>query len=298
MKNTYTSNNRSKFIEPTIGNYFELLKPRVMSLAIFTALIGQLMANSQENIILVSISLLSIAIGAGAAGCINMWYERDIDLVMQRTKNRPIPAGKILADDALTFGVVLSVFSVLILTLSSNYLAGFLLISTILFYVFIYTVWLKKRTAYNIVIGGAAGALPPVIGWASVDGSLSALPLIMFLIIFLWTPPHFWALSLYNSDDYKRANLPMLPLVLGEKATRKQIVSYSFVLYLSTLIPFFLGIMGQLYAISAIILGSYFIYRAFRVFANDKDSEKKLFKYSIVYLFLLFVVMPIDKFFF
>ncbi len=284
----------------TIGAYFSLLKPRVMSLAIFTALCGQILAlrsSSTTHPILFLIALLSIAMGAGAAGCINMWYDRDIDRKMERTKNRPIPAGAVKSEEALGLGVILSIISIVLLGLASNFLASFLLASSILFYVFVYTVWLKRRTYYNIVIGGAAGALPPLIGWASITGGINFFPVILFLLIFIWTPPHFWALSLFSKNDYEKAGLPMLPNVLGKKITIKSIIKYSYFLYLISLLPFLLNYSGKLYLTVSISLNTIFLYKAYAIKSKDSVvSAKKLFKFSILYLFLIFIVLVVDNF--
>ena len=280
-------------------NYFILLKPRVMSLAIFTALVGQILASqvTYNKPLLTFISLFSIALGAGAAGSINMWYERDIDSLMQRTKNRPIPKGLIKPAEALSLGIVLSILSTMLLILSSNIYAGLLLLLSILFYIFVYTIWLKRKTYQNIVIGGAAGALPPLIGWVSVSESFNFFPIILFLIIFIWTPPHFWALSLYMNDDYKRAKIPMLPVTCGRKQTIRSIIKYSFALYLISLTPYFLSFSGLLYLFSAIVLGGIFIYFAFNLNEKNDKSAKNLFKYSILYLFLLYLILVIDSFY-
>ncbi|MDC0651643.1 heme o synthase [Alphaproteobacteria bacterium] len=292
----------NKKAEPEIGSaysYFILLKPRVMSLAIFTALVGQILAlqNNTNHPLLTLFSLFSIAIGAGGAGCINMWYDRDIDSIMDRTKSRPIPQGLIKPAEALSLGIILSILATLLLTLSANITAGILLASSILFYVFIYTMWLKRKTYHNIVIGGAAGALPPLIGWASVSNDISLYPIILFLIIFIWTPPHFWALSLYTNEDYKKANIPMLPVLLGKKQTIKSIIKYSFFLYLFSLLPYFFNYSGTFYFITAIITGSFFIYLAFKLKEDSVKSAKNLFRYSILYLFILYLVLVIDSFF-
>ena len=283
----------------SIGAYFTLLKPRVMSLAIFTALCGQVLALHVSPIhpILFLISLLSIAIGAGAAGCINMWYDRDIDKKMERTKDRPIPAGQVKPEEALGLGIILSIISVVLLGLASNLLASFLLASSILFYVFIYTIWLKRRTYYNIVIGGAAGALPPLIGWVSVTGGFNSFPVILFLLIFIWTPPHFWALSLFSKNDYEKVGLPMLPNVLGKKITIKSIIKYSYLLYLISLLPFLLNYSGKLYLLAAILLNTIFLFRAYSIKSKENiNSAKKLFKFSILYLFLIFIALIADNF--
>ena len=282
----------------TIGAYFSLLKPRVMSLAIFTALCGQILALQSKHIhpALFLFSLLSIAIGAGSAGCINMWYDRDIDRKMERTKGRPIPAGEIKPEEALGLGIILGIISVVLLGLASNLLASFLLASSILFYVFVYTIWLKRRTYYNIVIGGAAGALPPLIGWASVSGEINYFPIILFLLIFIWTPPHFWALSLFSKNDYEKVGLPMLPNVLGKNITIKSIIKYSYLLYLIALLPFFLNYSGNFYLIVTVVLNTLFLYLAYCIKPENNNSSKKLFKFSILYLFLIFIALMVDNF--
>ena len=279
--------------------YFMLLKPRVMSLAIFTALVGQILASQQNfnNPMLTLISLFSIALGAGAAGCINMWYERDIDALMQRTKNRPIPKGMVKSSEALSLGIVLSIISTMLLILSSNIYAGFLLVCSILFYIIVYTIWLKRKTYQNIVIGGAAGALPPLIGWVSVSDNFNFFPIILFLIIFIWTPPHFWALSLYVNKDYKKANIPMLPVIHGKKQTIRSIIKYSFGLYLISLLPYFFKFSGLVYFFSAVILGALFIYFSLKLNEKSDKEARNLFKYSIVYLFLLYLILVVDSFF-
>ena len=282
-------------MDSSVSDYLELLKPRVMSLAIFTAFVGQMMAGKQCHPLLIIISLSAIALGAGAAGCINMWYDRDIDARMHRTKNRPIPSGRVDPDEALGLGITLSILSIVLLSLASNILAGILLASSIIFYIFVYTIWLKRKTHYNIVIGGAAGALPPLIGWASVNGSIGLLPVLMFLIIFFWTPPHFWALSLYRSKDYKEVELPMLPLTCGVEATKRQIVFYSLILYLFSLLPYLLGLLGSIYMLSSLVLGFFFVFFSYGLSKNTDRSSKNLFAYSIIYLFLLFVSILLDK---
>ena len=289
-------NNQIEF--GSIGAYFSLLKPRVMSLAIFTALCGQVLALKFNSIhpILFLVSLLSIAMGAGAAGCINMWYDKDIDAKMKRTKSRPIPSGIIKADEALGLGIILSILSVVLLGLASNLLASFLLASSILFYIFIYTIWLKRKTYYNIVIGGAAGALPPLIGWVSVTDNISSFPVILFLIIFIWTPPHFWALSLFSENDYEKAGLPMLPNVLGKTVTKRSILKYSYLLYLTSFLPYLLTFSGELYLFVVLVLNTNFLYLAYRVNINDDKTSKKLFKFSIIYLFLIFITLIADNF--
>ena len=282
----------------SVNDYFELLKPRVMSLAIFTAIIGLLLTPNNVHPFLSIFSIIAIGAGAGAAGAINMWYDRDIDLVMDRTKYRPIPSGRVKPEEALTLGIVLSIFSIILLFVASNYIAAFFLFLSIMFYIFVYTVWLKRSTSQNIVIGGAAGALPPIIGWFSVSLDFSMFPIILFMIIFLWTPPHFWALSLYRSDDYKRAGIPMLPVVKGKKVTRTNIVFYSISLIFISPSPWYLGFLGDIYGIIAILLTLIFLYFSWNVYKEKEGSEPILFKYSILYLFLLFMVMPIDKYFY
>jgi protoheme IX farnesyltransferase len=277
-------------------DYFALLKPRVMTLVVFTGLAGMVVAPGYLHPVLGAIAVLCIAVGAGAAGAINMWYERDIDARMTRTANRPIPAGRMDASEALGFGVVLSVFSVLIMALAVNYAAAALLALSIAFYVFVYTIWLKRRTPQNIVIGGAAGAFPPMIGWAAVTGDVSLASVVLFAIIFLWTPPHFWALSLFACRDYARAGVPMLPVVAGETETRRQILLYSWVLVPFTVLPAFLGVAGSVYAAGAVVLGVLFIAGAVRVRRETGEAAaRQLFGYSIVYLFLLFGLLILDR---
>ena len=274
------------------------MKPRVMSLVIFTCVVGMLIAPSQIDILSASISLIAVAIGAGAAGCLNMWYEADLDALMSRTCLRPIPTGKVSKFQALIFGLLTSVFSIMILYFFSNLLSALVLTITIFFYVVIYTMWLKKRTAQNIVIGGAAGAFPPIIGWTIATGSISAEPIILFLIIFFWTPSHFWALSLFKSDDYSNAKIPMLPIVAGIKTTKINIFVYSIILLIVSLVPYFFGYFGLLYFLSSFILGAYYVYLCFKLLIkeeNDNNISKKIFFYSILYLFLIFSIILIDS---
>ena len=274
------------------ADYLALLKPRVMSLVVFTGLVGMVLAPGHLHPVLALTALLCIAIGAGASGAINMWYDADIDAVMSRTQGRPIPQGRISKDEALGFGCVLSVGSVLVMGLGVNWVAAAILALTIGFYVFIYTMWLKRRTPQNIVIGGAAGAFPPMIGWAAVTGDLSLLPLLLFAIIFMWTPPHFWALALYRSDDYARAGVPMLPVVAGDRETRRQILIYSLLLVPITLSPWALGLAGPIYGGATAALGAIFLVLAVRIWriAGDR-AAKHMFGFSILYLFLLFAVL-------
>ena len=279
-----------------VSDFFELLKPRVMSLAIFTAIIGLLVTPNHVHPLLAVFSIIAIGAGAGAAGAINMWYDRDIDSIMDRTKSRPIPSGRVKSEEALTLGIVLSIFSIILLFVASNYIAAAFLFISIMFYTFIYTMWLKRYTPQNIVIGGAAGALPPVIGWYAVSQDFSLFPVILFMIIFLWTPPHFWALSLYRSDDYQKAGIPMLPVVKGKKITRLNIILYSLSLLIISPSLWYLGFLGNIYGIISSLLTIVFIYFSWNVYRKKVGSEPALFKYSILYLFLLFMVMPIDKY--
>jgi protoheme IX farnesyltransferase len=286
--------------EPSIagvGDYIALLKPRVMSLVVFTALVGLLIAPGHVHPVIAAVALLCIAVGAGAAGALNMWYDADIDARMTRTAGRPIPQGRVAPGEAAGFGATLGVFSVVTLGLLVNWVAAALLAFTILFYVVIYTMWLKRWTPQNIVIGGAAGALPPIIGWAAVTGSVAVEPTLLFLIIFFWTPPHFWALSLYRAEDYARAGIPMLPVVAGEKETRRQIVIYTLILAPLGVAPWLLGYAGPLYGITALVGGAAMIALALRVRGETKGytASKQLFAFSILYLFLLFAMMLVDR---
>ncbi|MGE0651447.1 MAG: heme o synthase [Alphaproteobacteria bacterium] len=277
------------------GDFVALLKPRVMSLVLFTGIAGMVAAPGTIHPVFAVTALICIAVGAGASGAINMWYDRDIDAGMTRTMNRPIPAGRVAPADALGFGVTLAVGSVAIMGLSVNWTAAALLAVTIGFYVFVYTLWLKRRTPQNIVIGGAAGAFPPMIGWAAVTGDLALLPVLLFAIIFFWTPPHFWALSLYKAGEYAKVGVPMLPVVAGEAETRRQIVIYSFVLVPLTLAPWALGLVSAIYGAPAALLGTFFLADALRV-AREKTeaAARTLFAFSILYLFLLFALVIAD----
>ena len=278
-----------------VEDYVALLKPRVMSLVVFTALAGMAAAPGALHPVLAAIALLAIAVGAGASGAFNMWYDADIDALMRRTRERPVPAGRVEPGEALGFGVVLALFAVAVLGLAANWLAAGLLAFTIFFYVVVYTMWLKRRTPQNIVIGGAAGALPPVIGWAAVAGNVSLEPLILFLIIFMWTPPHFWALALLARDDYGRAGIPMMPNVAGEASTRRQILVYAALLAPLGALPWLLGFAGPLYGAAAILLGGEFLRRAILLWRGGEGSQKTiakgLFGFSILYLFGLFAAL-------
>ncbi|MCP4381145.1 MAG: protoheme IX farnesyltransferase [Hyphomicrobiales bacterium] len=282
--------------EGSVGDFFALLKPRVMSLVVFTALTGMVLAPGGVHPIIGIAALLAIAVGAGASGALNMWYDADIDRLMRRTRGRPVAAGRLTPGDALAFGATLSVGAVTFLGLTTNWLAAGLLAFTIFFYAVVYTMWLKRATPQNIVIGGAAGALPPVIGWTAVTGDIGVESLVLFAIIFLWTPPHFWALSLYKTDDYRRASLPMLPVVAGAAATRRQILLYSVVLAVAALAPVAMGFAGLAYGVVAAIAGTAFVGFAVRVFRSQADAAgeraaHELFAYSILYLFVLFAVL-------
>jgi heme o synthase len=289
--------------EPSLAgveDYVALLKPRVMSLVVFTALVGMLVAPGHVHPVIGFTALLCIAIGAGASGALNMWYDADIDAVMTRTLRRPIPAGRVQPGEALAFGSTLAVGSVLVFGVLVNWFAAALLAFTIAFYVFVYTMWLKRSTPQNIVIGGAAGAFPPMIGWAAVTGDIGLAPVLMFLIIFLWTPPHFWALALLRADDYARANVPMLPVVAGYDETRKQILIYALILAPAGLAPWFAGFSGVLYGVTALICGATMLHLAWRVYRDRSgpqavSSAKRLFAFSLLYVFVLFAALLADN---
>ena len=287
-------------VEPSIagvGDYIELMKPRVMSLVVFTAFVGLVLAPVHMHLVIAFTALLCIAVGAGAAGALNMWYDADIDARMARTAGRPIPAGRLARGEALAFGLTLAGFSVVVLGLLVHVLSAILLAVTIGFYVGIYTVWLKRLTPQNIVIGGAAGALPPVIGWTAATGGIAVEPFVLFLIVFLWTPPHFWALSLYRADDYARAGVPMLPVVAGAAETRRQILYYTVVLAPVAVAPWLLGYAGALYGVAAVLAGAALIGLAVRVRgeAHGHAASKQMFGFSILYLFLLFAMLLVDR---
>ncbi len=281
--------------EAQVSDYVALLKPRVMSLVVFTGLVGLVVAPGNIHPVLGAVAILCIAVAAGASGAINMWYDRDIDALMSRTENRPVPAGRMAPGEALGFGVVLAVGSVTVMALAINWTAAALLALTIGFYIFIYTIWLKRRTPQNIVIGGAAGAFPPMVGWAAVTGDVALGSIALFALIFMWTPPHFWALSLYRQGDYKRAGVPMLPVVAGPRETRKQILLYSILLMPVSLAPWALDVSGMIYVATAVVLGAVFLGLAMRVRVNDAERHAKaLFAYSILYLFGLFAALLAD----
>ncbi len=281
--------------EAQVSDYVALLKPRVMSLVVFTGLVGLVVAPGNIHPVLGAVAILCIAVAAGASGAINMWYDRDIDALMSRTENRPVPAGRMAPGEALGFGVVLAVGSVTVMALAINWTAAALLALTIGFYIFVYTIWLKRRTPQNIVIGGAAGAFPPMVGWAAVTGDVALGSIALFALIFMWTPPHFWALSLYRQGDYKRAGVPMLPVVAGPRETRKQILLYSILLMPVSLAPWALDVSGMIYVATAVVLGAVFLGLAMRVRVNDAERHARaLFAYSIFYLFGLFAALLAD----
>ncbi len=282
-------------------DFVALTKPRVMTLVVFTGLCGLIVAPVGIHPVLAFTAILCIALGAGAAAALNQWYEADIDAVMKRTASRPLPAGRMDAQTALHFGVGLSFFSVLLLGFSTNWFAAVLLAVSILYYVMIYTVWLKRRTPQNIVIGGAAGAFPPVIGWAAVTGDISVMAVLLFAIIFLWTPPHSWALALFIKTDYAKAGVPMMPVVAGEKSTRRQVLLYTVPMVLAAIAPWVLGYTGLIYGVPATVMSLIFLALAVRVATRTETEgdgmapEKTLFWYSIFYLFILFGALAVDR---
>ena len=287
----------------TVWDWINLLKPRVVALVMFTGLVGLLLAPGHLGLLSSLAAILAIVTGAGAAGAINMWFDRDVDSMMRRTLRRPIPTGKITASNALAFGLVLASGSIILMLLATNLIAAASLMVSIGFYVIVYTMWLKRRTPQNIVIGGAAGAFPPIIGWLAVTGSLNSLPLLMFSIVFFWTPPHFWALSLYACGDYREAAIPMLPVAHGQRSARLHILWYTIVLVAVSLIPWISGQVGALYGVSAVVFGAIFIFLAYQIYLDqDGRGESALndlparrgFKFSLFYLFMLFLMFTID----
>jgi heme o synthase len=284
------------YSEALATDYFALLKPRVMSLVVFTALVGMMLAPGHISPVIGCVSILAVAVGAGASGALNQWYDADIDAIMSRTRKRPVPAGIVTGDEALAFGLILSGLSVMTLGLIANWLAAAILAFTIFFYAVVYTMWLKRSTPQNIVIGGAAGAFPPMIGWAAVTGTVSLESLALFLIIFLWTPPHFWALALFKSEDYAAAGVPMMPNVAGVDSTKRQILAYALLVAPAGLLPYVLGTGGVVYALTAAVLGCGFVVHAWRVFKMPHTDigmkpAKSLFGFSLLYLFALFAVL-------
>ena len=300
IKSNLKNRNLSQEDVFNLSELFKLMKPRVMSLVIFTCAVGLLMAPNIVPTKDAIIGIILVSIGAGAAGALNMWYESDLDALMSRTCLRPIPTGKVNKNQALVFGITLSIFSVIALDYFANRISASLLLSTILFYVFVYTIWLKRKTPQNIVIGGAAGALPPVIGWTIATNSLSLEPITFFLIIFFWTPSHFWALSLYKSDDYKRAKIPMLPLTNGVESTKINILIYSLLMLPVIVLPYAIGFVSIVFLLPSLLLTLYYNFLCLELykFKKNKFNSKKaktIFGYSILYLFLIFVLFLIDK---
>ena len=288
---------RPQYVGADVADYVALLKPRVMSLVVFTGFTGLYLAPGELHPILAFVAVLCIAVGAGASGAINMWYDRDIDAVMRRTAGRPLPAGRMHPGEALGFGCVLAAGSVLVMGLAVNWVAAALLAFTIAFYVFVYTMWLKRRTPQNIVIGGAAGAFPPMVGWAAVTGDVGLGALALFALIFFWTPPHFWALALYRAGDYAKAGVPMMPVVAGARETKRQMILYTLILWPLAMAPALLGLAGWVYGATAIVLSALFTLAAWRVWAEtDGDTAaKRMFGFSILYLFLLFALLIADR---
>ena len=294
--NITSQNNTQFFYTPNIFDYFELMKPRVMSLVIFTTIAGMYLAPIHIHPVLGLFSIIAIALGAGSAGAINQWIDKDIDKIMFRTKNRPIPSGRVDPAEALTFSLVVSLISIILLGLASNWFAASLLFFTIIFYAVFYSILLKRKTPQNIVIGGAAGSFPPVIGWVAMTGDITLFPFIMFMVIFLWTPPHFWALALVKSEDYSKAKIPMMPNVVGETSTKNQMFIYSILLFFSSVTPYVLGYSGLLYFVCALSLSFIFITLSLAlILIPKKKLEMPLFGYSIFYLFGIFISLVSDK---
>ena len=288
-----------EYTSSSVRDFYDLMKPRVMSLVIFTSFVGLVLSPINIHPFIALIAIICIAIGAGASGVLNMWYDSDIDGLMKRTINRPIPAGNINKSEAFTYGMVISAGSVVIMGILINWSASFLLAFTIFFYAVIYTMWLKRRTMQNIVIGGAAGAFPPVIGWLSTGAPITIEPIILFLIIFLWTPPHFWALAIVTSGDYEKASIPMMPNVVGDNYTKRQIVYYSVIMSISVILPYYIGMVSILYLIPAIILSLIFVVISLQLLKSSDEQKqrkysKKLFLYSILYLFLIYILFLVD----
>ena len=294
--NITSQNNTQFFYTPNIFDYFELMKPRVMSLVIFTTIAGMYLAPIHIHPVLGLFSIIAIALGAGSAGAINQWIDKDIDKIMFRTKNRPIPSGRVDPAEALTFSLVVSLISIILLGLASNWFAASLLFFTIIFYAVFYSILLKRKTPQNIVIGGAAGSFPPVIGWVAMTGDITLFPFVMFMVIFLWTPPHFWALALVKSEDYSKAKIPMMPNVVGETSTKNQMFIYSVLLFFSSVTPYVLGYSGLLYFVCALSLSFIFITLSLAlILIPKKKLEMPLFGYSIFYLFGIFISLVFDK---
>lgn len=280
-----------------VGDYYALLKPRVMRLVVFTGAVGYLMAPATLHPVLGMIAIFALALGAGAAGAMNMVYERELDARMKRTRNRPLPRGVMRSDDALAFAMILAAASLVLMWLAAGILSALLLAGSIFFYAVIYTILLKPNTPQNIVIGGAAGAFPPLIGWVAATGTMSWDAVVMFAIVFLWTPPHFWALALFSQDDYASVGLPMLPNTHGVAVTKQHILAYTVLLFPMAMMPYFLGMVAELYLVASMVLGAMFVWKAFRLFyASDIVLARRLFWFSIVYLFALFGALLLDKY--
>ena len=300
MSTVYIKSKKSSFDLRIIPELLKLMKPRVMSLVIFTCAVGLLTAPNSVSFITSALGILIVAVGAGAAGALNMWYEADVDKLMTRTCLRPIPRGSLKKNQALYFGITLSILSVVTLYYFTNLLSASLLLFTILFYVFVYTIWLKRKTPQNIVIGGAAGALPPVIGWTIATNNISIESITFFIIIFLWTPSHFWALSLYKVQDYKKANIPMLPITNGIESTKKNIFVYSILMLPAIALPYYVGFVGEIFLLSGLVLTFYYNYLCYQLYSFKKNKfeikkAQQIFGYSILYLFLIFVLFLVDK---
>ncbi len=294
MNKTYSEAIKIPSIESSIKDYFLLMKPRVMALVIFTFASGLWLAPGYIHPLIAFIAILCTALGAGSAASVNMWYDRDIDAIMQRTKNRPLVVGSVEPEEALSFGIVLGFLSISIMAICINLLSALLLAITILYYIFVYTMWLKRSSPQNVVIGGVAGSLPPLIGWSSVTNNLSAESFVLFMIIFVWTPPHSWALALYRLEEYRQSSIPMLPVNKGKAYTKKYIVFYSVLMVLISIIPFFLKMSNIIYLFTAFTLGLIFLYYVFNLFRDETNqAAKKLFCYSIVYLFMIFLSLDI-----
>ncbi|MDA9709875.1 heme o synthase [Candidatus Pelagibacter sp.] len=300
MSTVFTKSKKSSFDLGIIPELLKLMKPRVMSLVIFTCAVGLLTAPNSVTFTTSALGILIVAVGAGAAGALNMWYEADVDKLMTRTCLRPIPRGSLQKNQALYFGTALSILSVITLYYVTNLLSALLLLFTILFYVFVYTIWLKRKTPQNIVIGGAAGALPPVIGWTIATNSISIEPITFFIIIFLWTPSHFWALSLYKVQDYKKANIPMMPIINGIETTKKNIFIYSLLMLPAIALPYYVGFVGELFLAGGLALTFYYNYLCYQLYSFKKNKfeikkAQQIFGYSIFYLFLVFVLFLVDR---
>ena len=300
MSTVYTKSKKSSFDLGILPELVKLMKPRVMSLVIFTCAVGLLTAPNSVSFTTSALGILIVAVGAGAAGALNMWYEADVDKLMTRTCLRPIPRGSLKKNQALYFGTALSILSVITLYYFTNLLSASLLLFTILFYVFVYTIWLKRKTPQNIVIGGAAGALPPVIGWTIATNSISIEPVTFFIIIFLWTPSHFWALSLYKVQDYKKANIPMMPITNGIETTKKNIFIYSLMMLPAIFLPYYVGFVGELFLVAGLAMTFYYNYLCYKLYSFKKNKfeikkAQQIFGYSILYLFLVFVLFLVDR---